>query len=294
MSSDDFQGLPTRTLKNPLLRLDLLTGGPRLVRLFYRDGPNLLAESTQQVETEHGAFRFLGGHRLWHSPEAIPRTYMPDIGEARLEEIPGGVRITRPPEAATGVVKQIEVALDPQAARVTLRHELANRGSQPLECAPWTLTMFRLGGTVVLPQPVGNTDQAGLLSNRTLVLWPYTRIHDPRLDLGDDFILLHAKPGMPPIKLGYYNPHGWLAYWIEGVLFVKRFDPKPGAAFPDGGCNAETYANQQFVELESLGPLAKLEPGKSFVHVETWELYDSLDQPFIPVDLQKRMKSGRM
>lgn len=290
-TSDHFLGFPTRTLENSSLRLDVLTVGPRIVRLNYRGSKNLFAESSKKVETEYGSFYFLGGHRLWHSPEAMPRTYQPDIGDVHLEEIPGGLRITRPPESSGGIVKRLEVSLDPHRALVWVRHELRNDGLQSVECAPWALTMLRLAGTVILPQRAGNVDSAGLLPNRQLVLWPYTKIHDPRLHLGDDFITITASSGLPPLKIGYFNPHGWIAYWIDGVLFVKRYEPFPRASFPDSGCNTETFCNDQFVELETLGALGWLEPGKSFIHTETWELYGTLDQPFIPPVLQDELKN---
>jgi hypothetical protein len=141
--------------------------------------------------------------------------------------------------------------------------------------------MFRLGGTVILPQPVGNADQNGLLNNRILALWPYTHIDDPRVVLRDDFILINAVPGLSPFKLGYYNPHGWMAYWLDGVLFCKTFSPSSGAAYPDGGCNTESYCNDRFVELESLGSLVKLEAGGVAHLTETWELYPGLNVPFL-------------
>lgn len=290
MAKTEFLGFPTLTLKNPSLQLQVLKDGPRIVRLSFRGVPNLFAELPGGIKTEYGVFRFLGGHRFWHSPEAMPRTYLPDIGNALLEETPEGVRITCPPEPGAGIVKQIEVRLDPQKASVTVRHELRNAGLWPVECAPWVLTMFRLGGTVILPQATGNVDESGLLPNRQLVLWPYTKINDPRLHLDDDYILLNAVPDLPPVKLGYLNPHGWMAYWIDGVLFVKQFDLIQGASYPDGGCNSETYCNDQFVELESLGPLGKLEPGNSIIYLELWELYNGLDQPFIPPQLRKRIR----
>ena len=31
-----------------------------------------------------------------------------------------------------------------------------------------------------------------------------------------------------------------------------------------------------------LGPLTKLAPGEKILHEESWELYDRLDQPFLP------------
>jgi hypothetical protein len=287
MTTGEFSGFSTRVIENPLLRVEVLEDGPRVVRLSYRGGANLFGELPGGNETAYGTFQFLGGHRLWHSPEAMPRTYLPDLGEALVEDVPGGVRVSRPPEAVSGIVKQIEVRLDPQKALVTVRHELRNDGLWPVEFAPWALTVMRQGGKLILPQSV---EETGLLPNRFLVIWPYTKINDPRLGLDDDFITLHATPSLPPIKLGYFNPHGWMAYWIDGVLFVKRYDAIAGANYPDGGCNTETYCNDAFIEMETLGALVKLQPGESAVHTETWECFDSLDQPFLPKALKAKLR----
>jgi hypothetical protein len=146
--------------------------------------------------------------------------------------------------------------------------------------------MFRLGGVGIFPQPLGKVDDEGLLSNRRLSLWPYTRIDDPRLILRDDFLLLNACPDLPPIKFGYFNPQGWLGYWLDDVLFVKRFDALADAQYPDHECNSEIYCNDQFIELESLGPLERVRPGKTLHHSELWELYDNLDVPFLPAHIK--------
>jgi hypothetical protein len=37
--------------------------------------------------------------------------------------------------------------------------------------------------------------------------------------------------------------------------------------------NCEVYVWNRFLEVETLGPLATLEPGAASVHVETWELH---------------------
>jgi len=282
MASNNYHGFPILTLTNTHISLDLLASGPHIVSLRYHGGANLFGELFEQKDTGYGNYYSFGGHRLWHSPEAMPRTYLPNAGEAQVDEIPNGVRITRPPE-------QIEVQLDPEKAVIVVQHRLVNHGLWPIECAVWALTMLKLGGIAILPLPTTRVDADGMLPNRQLTFWPYMHINDPRLDLQDDYITIRADPLLPPIKLGYFNPHGWLAYWLEGVLFVKRFNPNPGSAFPDGGCNAEIYCNNKFIELESLGPLARLEPGKSFTHTETWELFDGLDLPFIPANLKKRL-----
>jgi hypothetical protein len=45
------------------------------------------------------------------------------------------------------------------------------------------------------------------------------------------------------------------------------------------GCNVEVYCNEWCIELETLAPLCRLEPGQFATHVETWELYGGLGAP---------------
>jgi hypothetical protein len=290
-----FQGLPTRSIKNGLINLEFLAeAGPRIVRLSAFGKENLFADIRSSVSTPYGEFFFRGGHRLWHAPENLPRTYVPDNDGLSIEEFSDGVRLKGSTKTEIGISKVIDIHLSVDKAAVTLKHILRNDSFWQVELAPWALTMFRLGGTVILPQPVGNVDQSGLLNNRILALWPYTTINDPRLVLRDDFILIHGSANPSLFKLGYYNPHGWMAYWLDGILFRKIFDISTGAAYPDGGCNTETYCNDQFVELESLGALVKLEPGEETTLTETWELFPRLDVPFLTSEICDLIREGEL
>jgi hypothetical protein len=235
------------------------------------------------VQTPYGEFHFLGGHRLWHSPEAMPRTYIPDT-PVTITELSDSVLLAAETELGTGIRKQIEINLALDKPSVTLTHTLINDGMWPIELSPWTITQFRLGGTVIMPMPVGNVDPAGLLPNRHFSLWPYARINDPRLSLRDDFILFHTD-ALPPFKMGYFNPHGWLAYYVDDVLFRKSFGAQTDAVYPDNNSNAEIYSNDQFVELESLAPLGRLNPGEEVEHTETWDIFTGMDS--LPTDIQR-------
>ena len=287
---DNFHGLPVDVLENDHLRLEYLTtAGPRIVGLSYHGSPNLLADVYDIIwDTPNGDYLPLGGHRLWISPEYPEKTYVPDKTGLSIRKTSRGVELTGASEAASGVRKSIRIEMDPAAAIVKLVHTIENESSNPLSFGSWAITQFCMGGTVVLPQPVGNTDPQGLLSNRLLVLWPYTNINDPRLVLRDDYILVNAQPALPAMKLGYANKAGWLAYWYNGLLFRKTINLiAPGAVYPDGGCNAEVYCGNRFVELESLGALGMVPAGHSIQLVETWELYPSLDVPFIPAAIRE-------
>jgi hypothetical protein len=288
-----FHDFPTAVLQNDIIRLDYLTqAGPRIVGLSYRGSPNLLADVHDiHWETPNGQYFPLGGHRLWTSPESPQATYLPDGSGLKVRTTPDLVELTW---SGFGIGKVMRIEMDGNRPHVRLIHTITNSSEKPIELAPWVITMFRQGGTVILPQPVGNTDPHGLLHNRLLALWPYTRINDPRLQLHDDFILIQAQPGLPPLKLGYNCTAGWLAYWVDGILFRKSFDLHPtGTAYPDGGCNAEMYCNDRFVELESLGVLATLAPGASTQLIETWELYPNLDAPFISADLEHLLEGQK-
>lgn len=224
----------------------------------------------------------------------MPRTYAPDTGELKITDLPNGVSLETNTELGTGIRKRIEIQLAPDKPSVTLTltHTLINDGLWAVELAPWAITQFRLGGTVILPMPVGNVDAAGLLHNRHMSFWPYTRLNDPRLSLSDDYILFKAD-ALPPFKLGCFNPHGWLAYYVDGVLFKKSFDATSGSIYPDNNCNAEMYCNDQFVELESLGPLTTLNPGAEIKHIERWDILEGVD--FLPKQIQEILqKTGRL
>ena len=144
----DYYGLPTHVLQNQHLRLEYLAeAGPRIVRLLLANSDeNLLAEIPNfKVNTAYGDYYFRGGHRLWHSPEASPRTYVPDDSGLIVEEMPQGVRLTGPIEATTGLRKSIEIQLHPDRSAVTLVHQLHSTNVWPIECAPWAITQSAPG-----------------------------------------------------------------------------------------------------------------------------------------------------
>lgn len=273
----DYYHQPVFSLQNDYLELDVLAeAGPRLVRLR-RTGSseNLLAETPDiRWETPYGIFNIQGGHRLWHAPEAFPRTYYPDNTSLHLSPLPDGVLLAGTTESETGMRKEIAIHLEPNEPKIKLVHRLINEGAWPVRLAAWAITQLPLGGTLHLPQPDQPAENE-YLPNRRLALWPYTRLHDPRLELADDFIRLQARSDPQAIKVGCFNTHGWAAYTRDGVALVKRFAFLPDAEYPDYGCNVEIYCRDRFCELETLSPLTLLKPGQMVAHIEDWEVCDT-------------------
>jgi hypothetical protein len=253
----EFFGYETRSLVSSVLQLDCLTtAGPRIVGVRYKGSPNLFAEVPEiAAATPYGDYHYLGGHHLWRAPETMPESYIPDSHGLTWAEIPDGLVLEGSKEGATGIRKLVEIRLEQNQPRVRLVNGLRNEGPLPVELAPWAITMFQLGGIAVFPIRETGSASEGLLPDRRVALWPYSRINDPRLHLEDDDVLMTPRPGLPAFKIGAMNRSGWLAYWSKGILFRKSFQVKSGADYPDLGCNAEIYCDGDFLELESLSPV---------------------------------------
>ena len=275
----DFYGSETASISNGFISLEyLLSAGPRIVRLFHKDyANNILVEIPKRFhQTDAGTYYFRGGHRLWHAPEHIKRTYLPDNQPVSISSTSEGITLTQPVESGTGIQKSIEIILDKSTSRITLHHILKNEGLWSINLSAWAITQFPLGGTAFLPQNTASVDPDGLLPNRNLALWSYTSLSDPRISIADDVITIKARAALPPLKIGYANNAGWIAYLRDSILLIKYFFPQPDMPHPDFGCNTESYCGDQFIELETLSPLATLDPGKSLRHTEIWEVISKI------------------
>lgn len=268
-----------RISEGPLELIVTRDVGPRVIRFGFEGGPNVFHEFPEQRGKMSGpSWLSFGGHRLWHAPEVFPRTYAPDFDPVTHQWHDGKLTLTTEPEAATGLSKSIEVSLS--GGRVTLRHALMNHNVWAVEAAPWCLSVMAGGGTALVPQEDYYPHPDVLSPARPLVLWHFTKMNDPRFQWGERFIRLHEDSKVPgKQKFGVLNRQGWAGYYNQRHLFLKTVAFDQGARYADYGCNCEIYTEAGFLEVETLGPLTKLEPGASVVHEEQWQLWRGLDLP---------------
>ena len=277
----EFRGDAALRFATRALELTVTTSvGPRVVELRSQKGRagNLFFLLPENEKRAFG-YLFRGGHRLWHSPEDLVRTYQPDDEPLDVRTLKRGVALTQPTEKLTGLQKAMSIELlGERTVRVT--HSLTNRGRRSVECAPWALTMLRGGGYGVLPlMPKGSHAAGDLLPNYALVPWTYTDLALPVWQPHCDFLGIDTRRAKTAQKLGVTNYPGWSAYWRDGVTFVKAAHVVADATYPDLGCCWETFTNGAMIELETLGPLVKLAPGARATHVEHWGVFDGLAKP---------------
>lgn len=280
-SKTDHRGGEALALTTRNLELVVTTSvGPRVVALRSKRGSagNLFFQFPVNEQRAHGYY-LRGGHRLWHSPEDIVRTYQPDDEPLAVKPLRSGVALAQPVEPKTGLQKAMKIELVGERT-VKVTHALTNHGLWTVETAAWALTMLRGGGYGVLPLlPKGSHAAGDLLPNYSFVPWSYTDLSLPVWDLHRDFVGIDVPKANQAQKFGITNYPGWSAYWVQGTTFVKYAPVLAGAAYPDFGCAFETFTNGEMIEFETLSPLVKLAPGRSVTHVEFWGVLDGLPKP---------------
>jgi hypothetical protein len=264
--------------------------GPRIIRYGFIGKENEFFEDPKQLgKTNSDEWLAFGGHRLWLAPEAKPRSYHPDSTPVKAVRQGTAVQLIQPIESDNGVQKEMRITLASTGSHVTVVHKLTNHNLWAIEVSPWTLTVMAPEGKAIFPQepysphpdipdfPGQVIDKRFYLPVRSLVLWSYTNLQDPRWVFTSKYIVLKQDPkATKPQKLGLSNRLNWGAYLRDGHLFVKKNVYQEGATYPDHGCTFETFTNADMLELEGLGPLANLPPGGSVDYREDWYLFDGV------------------
>jgi hypothetical protein len=260
--------------------------GPRIISCRPLNGHNVF----KLVEDEAGRsnekeWKIRGGHRFWAGPEDFGNkeslTYALDNSDViHAIKSQHSVAVSHLTNSPAIVRREMVVSVDRSGPGMMIEHRLTNEGDAPLVAAPWALSVMAPGGYAVIPQPRLGTHPADFAPNRAIVAWPFTDLADERLRLGRRTIVLTQKKG-PPIKFGLRHTEGWAAYLCHGHLFVKSVPFVDGENYPDLGSNFEAFANAEFLELETLGPLKQLAPGETLLHNESWAVFADVVAPEI-------------
>ena len=255
--------------------------GPRIIRFGFVDGQNIMQDDRESFgvlsdnvyEKYFGigkGWENLGGHRIWASPEAYPKTLYPDLDPVKYEIIDNGAIFTPPAEVENGIQKQLVVTMSEHSANMHVNMRIINCSDNNKTYSVWGITVCEKGGKLIIPT---NTNDTGRLPNRVMSVWPYTDLSDDRITFTKNYVTITQKTPKDPLKLAF-DLNGGSAYYVLGEdVFVKSYKTlHPDAVYPDGGCSFETYTNSDFIEVESLGELKEVKPLEALELCENWSL----------------------
>lgn len=269
--------------------------GPRIIKFNVSGGENLLFNDNELVRSVDVSSAFgegekwltYGGHRMWISPEEMPLTYYPDHEpvEYTVQEIDGKVKVHLVPPCQRITDMQLEIVItmgDDNSMKVM--HYLKNMGKETVKKGIWGITVTDINGIAVLKQPERHT---ALLPDRQIVFWPYTRMNDERILLGEKYIAVQQDPAdtQVPAKIGYTNYEGRLYCFNKGQAMSIAYDSDyTKGQYPDFNVSSEIYTNKAILEIESLGHIGNILPGASVTHEEVWSVYECDIKPALNED----------
>jgi hypothetical protein len=269
--------------------------GPRVIRFGFVGGQNVFKEFPDQLGgSREEKFQLRGGDRVWKAPEDPVATWAPDNMPVEITITANGVIARAPVEPLTSLQKAIEVRMATSGTEVIVFHRITNRSLFALEYSVWALTMMAPGGIAITGFPPRGKHPEKLEATNPLVMWAYTNLSDKRWVFTKKYMALKQDPrNSEAQKLGMFNPDTWGAYILNGEAFLKRAHANSGETYPDFGCSFETFTNNEFLEIETLGPLTKLPPGKTAEQAEHWSLHrgvklteftdDAIDTAILPL-----------
>ncbi len=202
----------------------------------------------------------------------MPETYFPDNNKVDADFTDGVLTLTPKPTAFGKQFQLVIRILD--GSQVKIRNIIRNISDTPSVFAPWSITGMTPGGIEFIPLC---KEQTGFLPNRTMALWSYTDLCDPRFSVHDSYAVLRQDTqNEKPFKMGCNVTDGFMVYCVGNQVFKKTFAPYDGSIrYPDFACNFETYTNHLFLECELLGAEKAYEPGESAVIEETWKINET-------------------
>lgn len=256
--------------------------GPRIIRFGFINGQNILSDirSDFQPKTDAKyqeffgvgrAWESFGGHRIWITPESYPETYLPDDRECSYLKTEDGIVVFALEDSEIGIEKTIRIKMQPDKAEMSVENNVRNISEKDKKFAVWAISVCAKGGKLVIPM---NTNDTGLLHNRSISVWPYTDMSDKRIYWGKKYVTLKQDiNATEPIKLGFDLNGGQTYYVLGDDVFSKKYEAKHGQLpYPDENCSFETYTNNVMIEIETLSDIKLVESGESHSLTEYWSL----------------------
>lgn len=266
-------------LENSHLKVLINASAGGRIMVFERDGFNVIYENPAQDGKLLQDYRKEGfdpdGGRFDYGQEHVTRdiheiTWMgPWTAEAGIND---SLKIKSLPDTNMGIQSERIFIPDPKHPRLRIIQRMKNISPKDTSWFFWGRTLVKLGGKFFIPL----NPESKLPQKWGRYIWgnPDTFAADPDdkgVIIGDSFFSLIPENSANQ-KYGLDSRAGWMAYGIEGLLFVKKYkwfsEMKYSELF---ALTNIFYTNHKsFAEMEPVSPEAILKPGESFTYEEDW------------------------
>lgn len=260
---------PTRVVLDPHL------GGRVLV--YSLAGENVLHVDPEADHQEGYSGYYPTGGRCDIGPEMITCPH-PELWRGAWQARVTGdmcVTLTSPVCEATGVQLQRRFSLADDASHLMFTQVINNVSERVQRYCHWGRTFLQGGGICLIPLNPHSRYPAGYILYGPGDVMDYRPEAHPNVHIEGDLMAIVG----PQERSKYImdTTTGWLAYLtLNNRLFVKTFGIFPGRIYGEMAAATASvwYNGEQMCEIEPIGPLEAIEPGKSVSFTENWWLFE--------------------
>jgi hypothetical protein len=252
-------------LKSGNATMKISANGGRIIS--FRIGTNEFLTSADQHENY--------GSTLWTAPQSNwgwPPFAVLDEDEYLVEQSGDKLKMKSNPDTKSGF--QIEKSWQPIGDQsIHIEYIIRNISDIEKAVGPWEVTRVPCGGIAFFPEG----DKAKI---------PESSLKPDMQKEDISWISINKTPIPDHQKLFATASEGWLAYELDGILFIKQFpDIKPENYSPQQAeVEIYTHNDKSYSELENQGAYRVLQPGESTTYSVTWSL--------VPVPQKVKINEG--
>lgn len=177
----------------------------------------------------------------------------------------------------TGTQLIREFELGEHDSKLVCTQTIRNVSDETKTWCHWGRTLVKGGGMCVIPLSENSHfpnkyvmyGRCDSLPGRLLICHP----EDPQVKVQNNYLIVTGTPRFP--KLGIDSYAGWFSYLLRNnLMFVKHFPAYSERIYNEitAFTIAIWYFKDTICELEPLGPMENIAPGKSVTFVEEWSL----------------------
>ena len=220
------------------------------------------------------------GSTFWTSPQSEwnwPPVAEIDKGAYTVEQADRNtITMTSQPSRRLGIAVTKRFTAADDGTSISVTYTISNVGSAERRVAPWEITRVPNGGLIFFDAPLSAVSPAGLLA--------FQSAHDAvwyRADTTGENRKINA------------DASGWLAFADNGLLLVKEFPDLKATEPAPGEAEVQVYVNRgkTYIELESQGAYASLQPGEQLSWTVRWHLVPTDQEPSPSVSLLEQVRS---
>jgi len=204
------------------------------------------------------------GSTLWPAPQSLwnwPPPVILDYEEYKEDQTENEITLVSKKDKKLGFRFIKNLSIDTADTSLVIKYTMENISNKEVAAAPWEITRMPKGGVVCFPKgssnPRAKTFDPIPYSEFNGILW-YKNDKDEELKNH----LLSVSDGS----------EGWLAYILDGYLYLKIFEDVPAGEQFEGEGEIPVYVSpsHNYVEIEAQGKKNNLKAGASLEWKMKW------------------------